>query len=86
MERGSIDRLVLMGSRDRPTAASLFDFKTDQFDARQPKMWLKQRLEHHRPQLEIYAHVVAELFNLPRTSIATYLIMLASDDLVLCPT
>ncbi|MEO8269249.1 MAG: PD-(D/E)XK nuclease family protein [Aureliella sp.] len=82
---GTIDRLAVLMKDGRPYAAEIFDFKTDHFDAAQPKKWLKQRVEHHRPQLEIYAHVVSELFNLPRSSIATYLIMLASDDLVLCP-
>ncbi|MCA9180505.1 MAG: PD-(D/E)XK nuclease family protein, partial [Planctomycetales bacterium] len=82
---GTIDRLAVLMKDGRPYAAEIFDFKTDQWDAKQPKKWLKQRAEHHRPQLEIYAHVVSEMFNLPRSSIATYLIMLASDDLVLCP-
>lgn len=79
---GTIDRLAVLMKDGRPYAAEIFDFKTDQVDASQPKKWLNQRVEHHRPQLEIYAHVVSEMFNLPRTSIATYLIMLASDDLV----
>ncbi len=81
---GTIDRLAVLMKDGRPYAVEIFDFKTDQFDARQPKKWLQQRVEHHRPQLEIYAHVACELFNLPRTSVATYLIMLSSDDLVLC--
>ncbi|MEZ6077117.1 MAG: PD-(D/E)XK nuclease family protein [Pirellulaceae bacterium] len=82
---GTIDRLAVLIKDGRPYAAEIFDFKTDQCDAKQPKRWLKQRIEHHRPQLEIYAHVVSEMFHLPRSSIATYLVMLASDDLVLCP-
>ncbi len=81
---GTIDRLAVLMKDGRPYAAEIFDFKTDQLDSAQPKKWLKARVEHHRPQLEIYAQVVAELFRLPRHRIATHLLMLASDDLVCC--
>lgn len=81
---GTIDRLAVLMKGGRPYAAEIFDFKTDQVDSRNPHEWLSQRVEHHRPQLEIYAQVVADLFNLPRQRIATHLIMLASDDLVSC--
>ena len=81
---GTIDRLAVLMQDGRPYAAEIFDFKTDQLDTAQPKKWLRERIEHHRPQLEIYAQVVAELFRLPRQRITTHLIMLASDELVCC--
>ena len=81
---GTIDRLAVLHRDGRPYAAEIFDFKTDQFETRRSKKWLQERVDHHRPQLEIYAQVVAALFGLPRDRIATYLVMLASDDLVCC--
>lgn len=81
---GTIDRLAVLMKAGRPYAAEIFDFKTDRVDARAPLLWLHDRVAHHRPQLEIYARVVCELFDLPREKIATHLIMLGSDDLVHC--
>ena len=63
-------------------AAEIIDFKTDALDPSMSLLWLNHRVEHHRPQLEIYAQVVSKLFRIPTDRIATYLVMLSSDDLV----
>ena len=78
---GTIDRLVVLYQNGKPFAAEILDYKTDAFDASMPLVWLEDRVEHHRPQLEVYAEVVAQLFNIPPSRIATYLIMLSSNDL-----
>lgn len=81
---GTIDRLAVLMKDGRPYAAEIIDFKTDRFDPHESLLWLDERIAHHRPQLEIYAQVVAQLFNLPRERIATYLLMLSTDALVRC--
>jgi len=81
---GTIDRLVVLFKNDRPYAAEIFDFKTDQVDSNLPLLWLNERVRHHGPQLEIYAQVVAELFDLSREQVQTYLLMLAADRCVAC--
>ncbi len=81
---GTIDRLAVLMQDGRPFAAEIFDFKTDTFDQRMSLLWLDDRVAHHRPQLELYAQVVARMFDLPRERIATYLIMLSSDNVVRC--
>jgi ATP-dependent helicase/nuclease subunit A len=77
---GTIDRLVVLMKDGTPFAAEIIDFKTDAFDPKMTLLWLEDRIEHHRPQLEVYAQVVAELFNIPLERIATYLVMLSTDD------
>lgn len=81
---GTIDRLAVLLKDGRPYAAEIFDFKTDKFDSQAPLLWLNERVEHHRPQLEIYARVVCELLALPRDKIATQLVMLGGDRLIQC--
>ncbi len=81
---GTIDRLAVLFKNGRPYGAEVFDFKTDKVDQRLSLLWLDDRVRHHRPQLEIYARVVSELFDLPRENIATHLVMLGSNDLVHC--
>jgi ATP-dependent exoDNAse (exonuclease V) beta subunit len=81
---GTIDRLVVLFKNNRPYAAEIFDFKTDQVDSNLPLLWLNERVRHHGPQLEIYAQVVAELFDLPREQVQTYLLMLAADRCIAC--
>ncbi len=81
---GTIDRLAVLIKNGRVYGAEIFDFKTDRLDTQMPLLWLDERIRHHRPQLEIYARVVSELFDLPREKISTYLVMLGSNDLVHC--
>ena len=68
---GKIDRLHLeRGPDGRPTAAHLFDFKTDQTaDA-----------ERHRPQMDDYRQAVARLFGLPPDRIAATLLFIRTGD------
>ena len=79
---GSIDRLAILLKDGQPFAAEIIDFKTDRFDPNMTLLWLEDRVEHHRPQLEVYAQVVQRLFRIPRNRIRTYLVMLSTDDLV----
>ncbi len=73
---GSIDRLVL-GRDDsgRVRAAHIIDFKTDQIDDERK---LKQRADHYRPQVEAYARVIAELYQLPESAVVADLLFVAS--------
>ncbi len=47
-------------------------------------LWVQDRIDHHRPQMEIYARVVSELFGIPEARIATYLVLLSGDEFVEC--
>ncbi len=79
---GVIDRLVVLYKNDRPYAAELFDYKVDAFDPDMTLLWLEDRIEHHKPQLEMYAQIVSEQLQIPRQQVASYLIMLSTDDIV----
>ncbi len=79
---GTIDRLVVLMKDGRPYAAEIIDFKTDVYDDSMTLLWVQDRIDHHRPQLEIYAKVVAELFNIPEERIATHVVLLSGDEFV----
>ncbi len=79
---GTIDRLVVLMKDGQPYAAEIIDFKTDVYDDSMTLLWVQDRIDHHRSQLEIYAKVVAELFNIPEEKIATYLVLLSGDEFV----
>lgn len=81
---GTIDRLAVLMKDGKPYAAEVIDFKTDAFDSKMTLLWLDERIDHHRPQLEVYAQVVSKLLGIPPNRIATYLVMLSTDDLALC--
>lgn len=81
---GTIDRLVVMMKDGRPYAAEIIDFKTDVYDDSMTLLWVQDRIEHHRPQLEIYARVVSELFHIPEDRIGTHLVLLSGDEFVEC--
>ncbi len=81
---GTIDRLVVLLKDGRPYAAEIIDFKTDAYDDNMTLLWVQDRIDHHRPQLEIYARVVSELFDIPEERIATHLILLSGDEFVEC--
>lgn len=81
---GTIDRLAVMYRDGKPYAAEIFDFKTDSYDSKLELLWLEDRLESHRPQMQLYADVVAQLFGIPREQVSAYLIMLKTDDLARC--
>ena len=79
---GKVDRLVLLFKGSKPYAAEIIDFKTDAFDPNMTLLWLDDRVEHHRRQLQAYARVIAKLYHLPLANIAAHLVMLATDDFV----
>ncbi len=83
---GTIDRLVVLWHAGQPIAAEIIDYKTD---ARSPSEsiddWVDERVEHHRPQLEVYAQVVAKMYQLPADRIACYLVLLSGDRFAKCP-
>ena len=81
---GTIDRLVVLMKDGCPYAAEIIDFKTDVYDDSMTLLWVQDRIEHHRPQLEIYARVVSELFHIPEERIATHLVLLSGDEFVEC--
>jgi ATP-dependent exoDNAse (exonuclease V) beta subunit len=81
---GTIDRLVVLMKDGIPYAAEIIDFKTDAYDDSMTLLWVQDRIDHHRPQLEIYARVVSELFGIPDERIATHLILLSGDEFVEC--
>ena len=81
---GTIDRLVVLMKDGRPYAAEIIDFKTDAYDSDMTLLWVQDRIDHHRPQLEVYAKVVSELFGIPDERIATYLVLLSGDEFVEC--
>ena len=82
MVEGVIDRVAVLYKNDRPYAAEIFDYKVDAFDPKMTLLWLDDRVEHHRPQMELYAQVVAQQLQIPRQQVATHLLMLSTDDLV----
>jgi len=81
---GTIDRLVVLIKDGKPYAAEIIDFKTDAYDDSMTLLWVQDRIDHHRPQLEIYARVVSELFDIPEEQIATHLVLLSGDEFVEC--
>jgi ATP-dependent exoDNAse (exonuclease V) beta subunit len=80
--QGSIDRLAVITKDGRPQAAEIFDFKTDRFTRGLTTLWLEERVAKHRHQMAVYAQTIAELLELPREKISTYLVMLSTDDIV----
>ena len=82
---GTIDRLVVLWHDGRPFAAEIIDYKTDFRSPDIPiETWTHERVEHHRPQLEIYSQVVSKLYQLPLECIESYLVLLSGDRLVRC--
>jgi hypothetical protein len=81
---GTIDRLVVLMKDGRPYAAEIIDFKTDAFDPNMTLLWVQDRIDHHRPQLEVYAQVVSQLFSIPLERIGTHLLLLSADEFVSC--
>lgn len=79
---GTIDRLAVLYRNGQPYAAEIIDYKTDAFDPNMTLLWLEDRIAHHRPQLNAYAKVVSRLFRIPLSQVATYLMMLSTDDFV----
>lgn len=78
---GSIDRLILFQRAGRVVAAEILDFKSDavfgDITAHSARL-----IEHYAPQLDCYARAVARIYELPRTAIATRLVLLATREAV----
>ena len=82
---GSIDRLVVIFRDGKPFAAEILDFKTDAVDDSLALLWLDDRIQQHRPQLEAYARVVSKQFGIPEERVSLSLLMLSADELVRIP-
>lgn len=80
--RGTIDRLVLGYRGDEVVRAEVLDYKTDRLDdSVSLNDWVKDRVEHHRVQLELYRRVLCEQFRLEPAQISLALILLSGDVL-----
>jgi ATP-dependent helicase/nuclease subunit A len=77
----AVDRLVVMFSQGKPFAAEIIDIKADLIDPSMTLLWLDDRLDFYRPQLELCAQAIADQLQIPRQRVASYLLMLATDDL-----
>ena len=75
---GSIDRLVVARRIDEPVWAEVLDYKTDSLEGGR----LQERVEHHRPQLDMYARVVAEQTGLAVDAISRRLVFLTACRVV----
>lgn len=73
MLSGTIDRLVLIFSRNRLVAADIVDFKTDRIDP-DDTMAVRDRVEHYRPQIEAYQRAVGSIFGLDPERISARLV------------
>jgi ATP-dependent exoDNAse (exonuclease V) beta subunit len=78
--RGTIDRLVVGSENGKVVRAEILDYKTDALD---PKVdieaWMRERVEHHAPQLRLYRRVLAQQFQIDPSQIKMTLIMLSPD-------
>jgi ATP-dependent exoDNAse (exonuclease V) beta subunit len=81
--RGVIDRCVLGWDRDRVVRAEVIDYKTD---ARPGSLdlntWIKQRVEHHSPQLQMYRKVLCRQFSLHPEMVQVTLVLLNEEQVV----
>ncbi len=82
---GTIDRLVILMKNGKPFAAEIIDLKTDAFDENMTLLWVQDRIEFHRPQLEIYSQIVAQMLSIPLERVTPYLLLLNADELAACP-
>lgn len=78
IQRGFIDRLVVIQRDGTPIAAHILDFKTDDI----PAARLAERAERYRRQLETYQAVVREVFGLEDRAISLQLLFVMPGELV----
>jgi ATP-dependent exoDNAse (exonuclease V) beta subunit len=76
---GYIDRLVLFCRNQRPIAADVVDFKTDQVGNAEE---LQQRVAHYRPQLLAYVRGIARMLQLPGKAVTARLVFLQADQAI----
>jgi ATP-dependent exoDNAse (exonuclease V) beta subunit len=71
--------LVILRHEGKVLGAEIIDYKTDQCDHREDlQVWLKQRVEHHRPQLQAYSEVVAKMLDVRPSQIDCSLMLLSA--------
>jgi ATP-dependent exoDNAse (exonuclease V) beta subunit len=79
VQSGTIDRVdVTLDAAGRPVAARIIDFKTDRIEAAE----VAAQAEHHRPQLEAYRDVAAELLQLDAGNVRMTLVFVKAGEVV----
>lgn len=76
---GFIDRLVLVSDGERVVSADVIDYKTDSAadaDA------LQSRVDHYRPQLEVYRRIVCAQYDLEVSAVRCRLLFLSTGAVV----
>lgn len=81
VQEGVIDRLVLRGKVGAWEHMQVVDFKTDQpplhATERELDIWIQERVEHHKPQLDAYRSAMAREYRVPPERCDVILILLA---------
>jgi ATP-dependent exoDNAse (exonuclease V) beta subunit len=81
VQEGAIDRLVLRGEPGSWKHLQIVDFKTDQPPAGtqgfELDAWIRDRVEHHKPQLTAYCHAMAPEYGVPIAQCELLLVLLA---------
>jgi ATP-dependent helicase/nuclease subunit A len=75
---GIIDRLIIVYDGDRPIAADIIDFKTD--EAASGKR-LREQVDRYQPQLKAYQAAASQFLKLPLERIGTRLLFVESGHL-----
>ena len=73
--QGYIDRLVVWGEGGPKAGAEVLDFKTDQFDSRDPEA-LEAKVEFYRPQIDAYRGAVVSRYGFERSAVRGKLLFL----------
>lgn len=81
---GSIDRLVLLKRDGQVVAADVLDYKSDSVRG-DAQAAVERLVENYAGQLDCYARAVAQIHALPREAIATRLVLLAAQQVVVVP-
>ena len=75
---GNIDRLIVWHVDDKPVAADIVDYKTDDL----AKKKLADRIEHYRPQVEAYREAISSMLLIPTERVFAKLLFLQKDECV----
>jgi hypothetical protein len=68
--QGTMDRVIWVYQGNQRVAADIIDFKSDVVDDAK----LQSRIEHYRPQMEVYRRAVSRFAKIPIECIATRLV------------
>lgn len=79
IERGVLDRLVIIADGEKALAAEVIDFKTDAVADAEA---LARLTEFYRPQLESYRNAVCSWTGLPKTAVSCRLLFVRDDKVV----